>query len=378
MYLNFNEIQQKCKHLNISEDIFHAIQIQLFGVYLNMDYDPFNIATKFKEIHLKLPTNSRDTFDAVPRKLGTVSKSQSPYYYDGKNIFYNGTVIFNSVSIEEVPLPEKDKPRYLKGYSFPFLGTLNPYFELRINPKNTGRCPGRCVFCHREYSYRNKPDTVNFMPPKEIIAEIIKNHGKDVFSKVSHIAFISELFGKEDNMLSYLEELRTLLQKVGITSKTTFSSIAQDIRTKEGLTRLLKIQSNKQYSTTLETFSNRKAIMGGYKGLPIESFIRILEIARETGFQKIKLNYVAGLETFEAFEKGIRNLKQKNLVDCIGMSIFTIFFREQITHRLEEAKHIEYYINIIRLLEELEIKIYKPQCFEMGYPLQLVQNISTN
>lgn len=378
MYLNQYEIQQKCSEINISEEIFHAIQIQIFGIHLQEDIDIADIAMKFKEIHLKLPTNIIPNFDAVPRKLGILNKFQTPYLFDGNNIKYKGFEIFNSAIIEEVPLPEKDKPRYLKGYSFPFLGTKNPYFELRINPKNTGKCPGRCVFCHREYSHRNKPENVNFMPPTEIIEAILNKHDVNVLSKVAHVAFISELFGKETAMLDYLEELKFLLQNSGMQESTTFSSIAQDVRSKDGLTRLFKLQSNSQYSTTLETFSNRRLIMGGYKGVSLDNFIETLQLAREVGFEKIKLNYVAGLENYDEFEKGIHKLKKLNLVDCLGMSIFTLFFREQSKYRVDEAKNVEYYIKIFNLLKELEIPIYKPQCFEMGYPLKLAQENSIN
>lgn len=370
------EIMKICSDLNISEEIYHSIQLQVCGIckYEDINTITLNQNIGFKEIHLRLPINEMNGQYSVPRKLPIMPIEQSPYIYKDNHIFYEDQPIFQNESIIEVPLPKNNEPRYLKGFSFPFLGTEQPFFELRINPKNTGKCPGRCLFCHREFSHRSKPDKSNrFMTPKEVVDAIHRKYNKDIFKKVSHIAFISELFGNEDKLLVFLEELKRLLIESGAPVDVKFGTIAQDIRTEQSLKRLYEIVTEKRYSFTLEMFTNRKIIMGGYKGISMENVEQILQNARKVGFKEIKLNYIAGIDSFSSFEKGIKELRNKNLIDSIGLSILTAFFPNQLKLRHNEAWSVDYYIKVVKIIKDLGIEFYKSNCFEMGYPLPILQ-----
>ncbi len=359
-----------CERQNINQDALHCIHLQIWGI---RRWEEKNSELNYKELHLKLPPNEDSELFSVPKKI-PIASGYTPYEYIDNKIIYNGSPIFNNKPVIEVPLPEKDKPRYLKGYSFPFWGTKSPYYELRLNPKNTGRCPGKCLFCHRGYSTGIKlTQTKDILLPEELLNVIINNHGIEVFDHVSHISIITELFGKEDLFLNYIGNFKNLLNKTVGESKTKFGGCAQDIRSKEGLRKLYTIIDEKRYSFTLEVFENRSKIMGKYKALPLEDIIIILKNARKIGFDEIKLNYIAGIDSFLTFKNWIRIFRDLKLIDTIGLSIFTAFFPGQLKLRHHEAWDIEYYLKIIDLVKELNIRFYKSNCFEMGYPLQLLQ-----
>ncbi len=145
-----------CGQKAVTEELVHLLHLQLSGVCVNGHHDVVcsNREGMYGEIHLNLPDNVLNGIYAVPRKLPVMPKSTSPYTFQNGCIYYRDSPVFRNGSVANVPLPHRNEPRYLKGYSFPFLNTSNPYYELRINPKNTGKCPGRCAFCHRAYSHR--------------------------------------------------------------------------------------------------------------------------------------------------------------------------------------------------------------------------------
>lgn len=372
---SIEEQLELCAYLNISEEVFHSLNLQLWGVCIAGNENTFDSKNSeiCKEIHLRLPSNEVNGQFSVPKKIPVMQKGLSPYIYDEGAIYYNASPIFNNSFVIEIPLPEKNTPRYLKGYSFPFLGTKFPYYELRINPRNTGRCPGRCLFCHRGYSHRFKPaQNRRILSPEEVVDIIVRNHGIEVFEHVSHISVITELFGNEDSFLLYIKKLKELLENAGCKSKRGFGVCGQDVRSEKGMRKLYEIVDEKRYSYTLEVFSKRTIVMSKYKAVSLEMVENILKRARDAGFFEIKINYIAGIDSIDAFEKGIRRLHRLGIVDSIGLSIFTAFFPDQLKLRNEEAWNIKYYLRVIELLKELKISFYKPNCFEMGFPLQLL------
>jgi len=217
------------------------------------------------------------------------------------------------------------------------------------------------------------PQFVRITSPHKIVQMIIKEHGRDILKEVSHVSVITELFGNEDHFLSYIEKIKALLFHNGYIPKASFRACAQDVRSESGLKRLYTIVDEKRYSFTLEVFSARRKIMGSYKGIPLEQVEQILRCARKVGFEEIKLNYIAGIDSLGCFEEGVRRLRYLGILDSVGLSIFTVFFPDQLKLRNEEAWRITYYLNLIEILTELGIGIYEPSCFEMGYPPALLR-----
>ncbi|PKP07415.1 MAG: hypothetical protein CVU10_07705 [Bacteroidetes bacterium HGW-Bacteroidetes-5] len=358
----------------VDQDIVHTINLNIFGISVdNVEIIELgNGIFSYPEINLILPTCENNGEFTVARKVPIVPSSMTPYTYRLGNIYFNDNIVFNKYSIKEVPL-ENGKPRNFKGYSLSFEGTKSPYFELRINPKNTGKCPGKCAFCHRKYSYRLTPELDRKeYSPSEILNSICQTYGNDILSKISHVSIITELYGNEHKFLEFLNGIKKEFEKYGVNRLLSFGACSQDVRTLDGMRELYRLVTPKKYSFTLETFSKRKEIMGKYKGISIPSVIDILLNARKANFKEIKLNYVSGIDSYYDFEQNIRELRKLNLVDSIGISIFTAFFSDQKYLRHKEAYDIDYYLRIVKLVKELGIKFYRPDCYEMGIPLKLL------
>ena len=225
-----------CVALGISEDVFHGIHLQLRGISVFNDTDELE-NVPVTELHLRLPGNRQGCQSSVPKKIPVLPRGETPYEYHGDQVLFNGMPVFSSQPVIEVALPEKDTPRYFKGYSFPFLGTESPYYELRINPRNTGKCPGGCLFCHRKRSFADI-HVPRLLPPEDILALIRREHGADVFRDVFQVSVITELFGSEPKYLSYLERLKALLVAAGCPTSVRYSACSQDVRSRSGLQRL--------------------------------------------------------------------------------------------------------------------------------------------
>jgi hypothetical protein len=300
-------------------------------------------------------------------KIPLMEADDTPYHLQGNLLFYCGKPLLD-IGVEEIPLPEKDTPRHLKGYSLPFFGTRNPFYELRLNPKNTGRCPGHCLFCHRPYSHRLKPNNPKMFSPQELIYNITQQYGEDIFTKANRIKVITELVGIESQKLEFLEEIYDLLLCKGYDPTKGFECASSDVRSISGLASLLRLVNPKRYSFSVEVFSNRHLIMSKFKGLPLVDVVELLERARKVGFDEIQINYIAGLEPIEAFKDGIDQLSNRGLIDSIGISVFTPFFLNQIPLRIPEGWKTEYYYRMMKILQKYNIPIYNPESFEMSSP----------
>jgi hypothetical protein len=373
-YKNINDPTKICEKLMISDYSFHRLNLLIHGLNIENKSDATtkNNIDIYNEFHLRIVECSEKKQNIIPLKLPLYPHSLTPYRYIDGRLYFLAEEILSNYLVYEVPLPEKNIPRYLKGYSFPHIGSENPFYALRINPKNTGFCPGKCIFCHRSYSHRLVPAFSSIIQPDSLVESIIKKYGSDIFEKVKYITIVTELFGNENMFLDYLEKLKRHLIKNGYNSNGEFACCAQDVRTEKGLKRLYDILTPKRYQYTLEVFSNRDKIMGKYKGIHLEVVSEILKRARKVGFQEIQINYLAGIDSMEEFKIGIEKLHYINHIDLIGMNVLTVFSPEQFFLRNQEGWTVEYYYEIVKYIKKLNIKFYKPESFEMGPPLEFI------
>jgi hypothetical protein len=201
--------------------------------------------------------------------------------------------------------------------------------------------------------------------------------GDDVFNKISRIMFISELFGNENRFLEALERTANVLAREGFPDTREFNCCATDVRSLDGLKRLRELVRPARFSFSLEFFHNREKWMGRYKGIPIEQVYRILESARQAGFEEIQLNYLAGIDTLEECEHGFSALSRYGLIDSVGLSTFIIFAEDQSECRLAGAWNVGYYQQLVEILNSCHIKAHHPEAFDMGCPYSALMEKET-
>lgn len=358
-----------CENLGISRETFHCIHMQLHGISCGSDRSELNANC----VYIDLPYTGKST-EYVPRKIPLKNNDESIYEFrDGRIIFKpNNEDVFRGKAIQFYKTIIDDE-KYSEGYSFPFIGTATPYYELRINPKNTGHCPGKCAFCHRDTSHRRIPTlSRGIVPPKQIVTSIIENHGIRALDEVNHVSIITELFGSEIEFLRFAEEIKVELAR-HTEHKISFRACAQDVRSMNGLMKLKEIVDDDKYSFTLETFTKRREIMSEYKGIPVTSVMNILKTAKIAGFNSIKLNYVAGIDSIEDFDEFMRRFRKDDIADMLGLSIFTAITPDQEKIRHEQGWNAHYYVRMVSIISELGIALYEPNCFDMGLPEELIQ-----
>lgn len=351
---------------------FHQQNLQLFGICIPGTIDPTEDLyghLYFRPTKLKL-TSMTTEIDSVPIRLPIVKEQDTPYKFHSGDLYYKNEIInFKDTKIFIINWPEVENIWHHKGYTLPFEGTKNPYRELRLNPNYSGFCPGKCLFCHRRpFSGRIPNNKLRTMSVSTLIKQISDNEGENIFKQINQIEFITELFGGEDKFIKCVTEIREEINKKGFSENQSFGCSAQDIRTINGQRFLLDLVNPKRYSFTLEIFQNRQIIMGNYKGLPLDQVYRILENARKVGFKEIQINYLAGLDTLEECFRGFQKLSMLGLIDSIGLSTFTFFSLEQKLLRHKTAWNPLYYLELINILNENNIRIYNPESYDMGSP----------
>lgn len=361
----FEDPGATCKSLGISEFEFHRQYIQIRGVHLDADTADRAKATFECQISFR-PRGG--TTEITPARVPVVGATETPYQLSSEGLWFSGSNVLLDYEVEAVPLRERNR-----GFTFPHINTDVPFLALRVNPKVTGRCPGRCQFCQREMSYREKPDEehIQVKSPKFVIDEIVSQHGDRVFDEVRYVTLITELFGREQAFLDYAEEFRRELIQRGFPPEGDFGILAQDVRSEAGLKRLMRLVNPPRYQYTLETFTRRGEIMSRYKGIPLPEVIDILRMARGVGFPEIQINLLAGVDSLNSLVEGIETLADLRLVDSIGFNTFTLFFENSVRFRHPDAWSVGYYKEVCDVIRRCGIAFHKPETFEFGSPFAL-------
>jgi hypothetical protein len=353
--------------------IEHQIRMQLHGVYVpdlwelqGTDGEPSFRKLRLRFHDLCFP---RDT---VSLKLPAVGPDATPYSYHDDTLFLDDVALkISKYVISRISMPRAEDAWHFKNYTFPFRGSPNPFYELRLSPKITGYCPGRCAFCHREHRFWLEPRTRHVSPVDPILQRIEREHGESVYEDIHRVEFISELFGREDLFLDALTAARNALAEHGYSLSREFNCCANEVRTPDGFTRLRSILLPERYSYTLECFGRRKEIMGWYKGRPMAEVVQFLTNARAAGFAEIQINYVAGLDSLDECVRGFKELAKGSYIDSVGLSTFTAFSAQQQALRHADAWHPEYYETIAQVLQELKLLTYHPESYDMRMPQSL-------
>jgi hypothetical protein len=349
---------------------FHQQFLQLMGIAVPDLENYFDIKgiKMFREFRIQFSDSEAD-FDWVSLKIPANPSCESPYsFFDNKLYHEDRLLMFPGITIGRVPLPKEESDWHLKGYTFPFRGSRNPYKEMRMNLKISGRCPGHCFFCHRTHSYRIKPRTSYFYKPDEVLAQVKLAEGEHVLDKVSRVIFISELYGSETQFLDVMQDVSVALKKHGYSHDKELICCATEVRSLDGLKRLRDVVNPARYSFSLEFFHNREEWMGHYKGISMPSVYTVLENARRAGFTEIQLNYMAGIDSLDECAQGFSKLVQYGLVDSVGLSTFTIFAEDEFQFRHKSAWDVQYYQQVVEILNHCNIKAYHPDSFDMRCP----------
>lgn len=281
-------------------------------------------------------------YDTIQRGEG-----ETPY------IFANNQLWFKSRSMHRLPFsllpPEEEEWGSERAWWFKSFPTLDPHYDLRLNPINTcsnlkarsgvnGEQRG-CVFCHRCYDQTRTIENRALVSLDALFRDIEAKHGPTVFPKIKKVMVVTGDLDGEPAMLELLDRIYHdhLIPKgfVGV-----FSAVTTLIRSEQGIRRLANLD-NTLFEFPIECFERRATILGDQKGISIEAVRTVLRIARKY-FRSIRLNYLVGLDRLSEIRMGFEQLCRERLVDDVISNIFVPYDARALKYRLAESFDMRY------------------------------------
>ncbi len=250
------------------------------------------------------------------------------------------------------------------GYYFPMLNGEIDKKVMRVNPRNTGKCPGHCVYCQRMHYLPTKLelDQRNIWNPIDIVKKATLEHGNKVFSNLDSILVVTELYGTPSKYIEFCRSMKSLAIENGFSGK--FEALAQEIRSNEHVKQFSKIVDGGVFVYTLECFSNRNTYMSKHKALDMENVYNILRSANMYNMTNTVINYIMGIDDIDEFSEGIDKLVEKTPINGIGLNIYYPYSDKLDKIKAKKSSSLKYYGVMIEKLNQYDLSIHKPTNYE--------------
>lgn len=284
---------------------------------------------------------------------------ETPFYIENNRIMMAG--IDTGIITERVSDVSNNRDN---GYYFPMLNGKIDKKVMRINPRNTGKCPGRCFYCQRMYYLptENELEKRRVWNPVDIVDKAIMENGDGVFSSLDSILVVTELYGSPSKYIDFCRAMKTLAVDNGFSGR--FEALAQEIRTAEDVKEFSGIVDGGVFVYTLECFSNRSEHMSKYKALDMEEVYNILGAAKEFGMSNTVINYIMGIDEIGDFIEGIERLVENSPINGIGLNVYYPYSEELEKIRVKGSSCLKYYGIMINKVNQLGLNVHQPTDYE--------------
>lgn len=306
--------------------------------------------TRFKRFNFKL---DRYRYDTLQR-----GSSDTPY------VLVDGQLCFRGRILSRLPFsllpPNEDEWGSERAWWFKSFPTLDPCYDLRLNPINAcsnlrfrtgidGELKG-CLFCHRCYDRPRSVESRSVVSLGKLFGEIEAEHGAEVFSKIAKVMVVTGDLDRETEMLELLEAIyQGYLIPRGF--RGVFSAVTTLIRSTQGIERLARLD-NTLFEFPIECFERRSTILGPLKGIPLDEVIAVLNIARKH-FRFLRVNYLVGLDRLSAVADGFQRLQRDPLIDDVISNIFIPYDTRALRYRRPESFDMRYLYEYREILQTL-------------------------
>jgi len=349
--------------LGLSSQLYHRQNLLLWGINVEGESHVLLVAqisnsrlagaVRYKKFNLRIEHNQSDGLGCASIMLVQKPEEETPYKFtEARRLTYYG----HEVNIRVVANDGKISPKH-RGFHFPFLSYLRPaksedvHSKLTVNPLNIA-CQS-CLPCSRLNVMPTTEELCGkyWLSPEELIAEIVRQF-PDVFPRVKHVALITSAFGSEAKCLAYISRLSELLKAHLFRGEVGY--LGHEVRSLDGLRQLKEQAGSRPLEFTIEVFNDkkRKALLGKYKGIPMEQVETILANARAAGFQQIAVTLMDGLDSIDDYRGGIQRLTDSRLIDLVAHNITATYASFQEPLLQPEARTFEYHLAIRRILNQ--------------------------
>ncbi len=307
---------------------------------------------RFKRFNFEVAGNFYTTFQN--------KREATPYLLDQERLYHEGQ------PLDGLPFKRLRGQDDLWGsetnWYFKKRSDAEPFYELRLNPVNA--CANAkyrtginqelrgCAFCARCYALARTTESRKVVTPEEIFSEIFNSHGPGVVKSIRKALVLTGDTSDDNQMLSLLEEVyHRYLEPNGF--RGVFSIATTLFQTEESIKRLAQID-NTLYEFPIECFSRRPLLLGEKKGIPLDQIESIFKTARKH-FRHIRIDYVVGLDDYEAAIDGFTQLASQHLIDDIVANVLAPFTPAALALRDPCANTMYYYLAYRDLLRTLSL-----------------------
>lgn len=348
MIKNIEHIKKlSMKHNLPLEDVLF---ISLNTTGLNADF-PYK-RLRFK---LNLAETGEDFFFGLPVRPGDSPFSYKPIVNEHEGALYLDDFLVGNIS--EAFDDTCDTTYTRRG------GTV-----LNLNSMMKSVCSG-CSFCTT--NGQTPMDIANFLSESQLrglFDEFRDRYNKPDLSHLIQVALVTGCFRSEKRLVDHLCNIRRILRDYNFNGELFY--FGSEITSEESFDILREKTEPFAFCLSLECFTRRDALLRDIKSrISFKSILQILNSSQETGFQT-NFSYIIGLDSSEEIKNNFpRLLQATNRFPIIN--VFQPHYNpDQSGLRMEEARKIEYYLNIREYLEGLyKGTSLRPRTWENYRPL---------
>lgn len=222
---------------------------------------------------------------------------------------------------------------------------------LNLNSKTKSTCSG-CAFCTT--SGQTPKDRANFLSESQlrnVFDEFKGRYNKPDLSHLVQVALVTGCFGSEKRLIDHLCNVRGILRDYNYNGELFY--FGSEITSEESFDILKEKADPFAFCLSVECFTRRDILLKDIKSnISLKKVLQILHNSQEREFQT-NFSYIVGLDSLEEIKNNLPELLQvTNRFPIIN--VFQPHYNpDQSGLRIEDARKIEYYLNIRKYFEEL-------------------------
>lgn len=224
---------------------------------------------------------------------------------------------------------------------------------LNLNSRSRSNCAG-CTACAHNYKDLYDQTVIRDLD-RLVTRQQIENFfdqkeqaGLDI-AALRQIAVVTGLFGSERAVVTHMDLIRQVVSPRGFKGELLYFGC--EVNSKDGLKRLADL-GDFALVYAVDNFTKRPEILNRKKGkLTLEDAKRTLTLARALGMQTT-FAYIAGIDDLASLQQGFSFLAD-SITRFPVVNVYQIQTPGQMRIMDEEAKGLEYYVRVRKIVEQV-------------------------
>ena len=205
-------------------------------------------------------------------------------------------------------------------------------------------CKFRCAYCARMKRKRATPHWLTLHSEREAIELSLEKLKWRNLEGLQQISVVTGCFGEETALLNHVLKLLEAAYQKGFSGDLYLAS--HELRSEEAIKTLQAfVKGRFYYAFTVESFTQRKALMPSAKDVDYQSVLQ--RIRAITG--RAYYNYILGLDDYEVFQQRVEQLAD---IAIPYVSVFSVYTPAQQRLYAPGAAQLDYYFKAYHYLQK--------------------------